>query len=270
VSLLHFLFLIRSHGGIEKLSGVEGGDQQNRVVGGTQVLTDWLAEQLGDRIVLNAPVRAIDQSGGGVRVVSEAGTVQADHAIVAIPPTLAGRIDYDPPMPANRDGLTSRAPMGYAIKTFAVYPTPFWRDAGQSGVSFTNEGPCKFGFDNSPPGGKPGVLLGFIEADDGRYWGARSAAARRSAVLRQMAQLYGPQAARPTKYIEKNWAAEAYTRGCSTWFLPPGMWTEYGRLLHQPVGRIHWAGTETALERTGSMDGAIGSGDRAANEVLGA
>jgi monoamine oxidase len=50
--------------------------------------------------------------------------------------------------------------------------------------------------------------------------------------------------------------------------LGPGAWTGYGRLLREPVGRIHWAGTETATRWMGYLDGAIQSGRRAAAEVM--
>jgi monoamine oxidase len=37
--------------------------------------------------------------------------------------------------------------------------------------------------------------------------------------------------------------------------------------LREPVGAIHWAGTETADQWTGFLDGAVRSGLRAADEV---
>jgi monoamine oxidase len=50
--------------------------------------------------------------------------------------------------------------------------------------------------------------------------------------------------------------------------MPPGALTEFGRALREPVGPIHWAGTETASVWTGYMDGAVRSGERAAAGVL--
>jgi monoamine oxidase len=52
--------------------------------------------------------------------------------------------------------------------------------------------------------------------------------------------------------------------------MPPGVLTQFGRALRAPVGRIHWAGTETATVSHGTIDGAIRSGERAAAEVLAA
>jgi monoamine oxidase len=243
VSLLNFLSLIHAQGGISRLASIKGGNEQDRIVGGTQVLTDFLAKQLGDTVVLDAAVRAIDQTGGRVRLTTDGGAVEAERVIVAIPPTLAGRIAYDPPMSALRDELTSRAPMGYAIKSLSVYPRPFWRDAGQSGSWFSDVGPAKFGFDNSPRDGRLGVLLGFIEGNEGRHWGAQSDRARRAAINAQLVTLFGSQAAHPTKFLEMDWAKQEWTRGGSSWYLPTGVLTECGTTLRPPVGRIHWAGS---------------------------
>ena len=47
----------------------------------------------------------------------------------------------------------------------------------------------------------------------------------------------------------------------------PGILVAYGHLLRKPVGRIHWAGTETSTQWCGYMDGAVRSGERVAAEV---
>ena len=48
----------------------------------------------------------------------------------------------------------------------------------------------------------------------------------------------------------------------------PGSLVANGPALRAPVGRIHWAGTETSTYWNGYMDGAVRSGERAAEEVL--
>jgi monoamine oxidase len=188
---------------------------------------------------------------------------------VAIAPTLAGRIDYAPALPALRDQLTQRVPQGSVIKVEAVYPEPFWRAQGLSGSSYSDGSPIQFTYDNSPPGGRPGVLLGFVAGSEARRLGTLSPAARRRAVLTSFVGLFGPAATHPRSLIEHDWSAEEYTRGCYAGFLPPGVWSDYGSALRAPVGHIHWAGTETAEVFTGYMDGAVRSGERAAVEVRG-
>lgn len=263
VSLLHVLFYTRSGSGFNTLLGTDGGAQQDRFHGGSQRLALLMAEQLDDRVRLAAPVRRIEHGPGGVvlRADGAAGepgglTVRARRAIVAIPPTLAGRIAYDPLLPARRDQLTQRMPQGTVIKTMAIYERPFWREEGLSGQAAGDGGAARVVFDNSPPDGSPGVLLGFLEGRLARQWGARPAAERREAILAGHARLFGEQAARPQRFIERVWAEEEWTRGCYGCLMMTGGWTEYGRALRAPIGPIHWAGAETATVWNGYMDGA--------------
>ncbi len=268
LSLLHVLFYIHSAGSLMELVSVTGGAQESRFSGGAQQLADGMAGALGDRVMLGTRVHAIAQDVQGVRVVAEALEVTAEHVIVALPPTLAGRLRYHPPLPGVRDQLTQRVPMGTVIKVQCLYDAPFWRDEGLSGQVTSDSGAVRITFDNSPPTAAPGILLAFVEGDEGRYWGRQPHEARRAAVLECLARYFGDRAASPREYVELAWAEEEYTRGCYTGYLPPGVWTAYGEALRAPIGRVHWAGTETATVWNGYMEGALHSGQRAAAEVL--
>jgi monoamine oxidase len=266
MSLLHVLFYIRSAGGIDPLLDVEGGAQQDRIAGGSQRYALAAAERLRGPLRLGAPVHAIAQRNGGVDVAG----VTAKRAIVAIPPPLAGRIAFDPPLPAPRDQLTQRMPQGVITKTFALFPEPFWRDDGLSGEALSDTGPATLTFDVSPPSGTPGVLLGFVGGDDARRLSVLDPAERRGAVLAGLARIYGPRVLEPDDWLELDWAAEEWSRGGPTCNFGPGGWTRYGTALREPAGAVHWAGTETASIWSGYMDGAVRSGQRAAKEVLSA
>ena len=269
VSLLHVLFYIRSAGSLEILTDAEGGAQQDRVVGGTQLISLGIAEELGPAVVeLSTPVRSIRHSDTGVSVVSDRVTVGAKGAIVAVPPTLAGRIAYDPPLPAVRDGLSQRMAQGSVVKCMAVYERPFWRERGLSGAITSVTGPVSVGFDNSPPDGTPGVLLGFLEGRAAREAADLPQAERRRMVAECFARFFGPQAANPVAYVDRAWGADEWSRGCYGGFMPPGAWTDHGAALREPIGPIHWAGAETAVVWNGYMDGAVGSGQDAARAVL--
>ncbi len=267
LSLLHVLFYIASAGGLDALWDTEGGAQDARVVGGSQLISIRMAEELGDRVVLDAPVRRIAYEPDRVTVQADELEVEARRVIVAMPPTLTCRIAYDPPMPALRDQLTQRIPQGAVIKCMAIYDRPFWRERGLTGQATSIDGPVKLTFDNSPPDGAPGVLLGFLEGTQARQLGAWDPARRRAAVIDCFARLFGGEAASPVDYVDKSWADEEWTRGCYGCYMPPGAWTAYGPQLREPVGPIHWAGAETATVWSGYMDGAVRSGDSAAESV---
>src|SRR6201994_864410 len=267
LSLLHALFYMHAGDGILNLTGTAGGAQDSRIVGGSQLISQRMAAKLGHRVVLRAPVRQIAQRRGRVTVTTDAGVWRARRVIVAIAPTLAGRIEYSPALPALRDQLTQRMPQGSVIKFEAVYPSPWWRRQGLNGYSNSDTGPIGFTYDNSPPDGSPGVLLGFAAGTAARLLGRLWGTPRRAAALQSFRRLFGARAAKPELLIEHNWSDEMWTRGCYAGYLPPGVWSDYGRALRAPIGRVHWAGTETAEAFCGYMDGAVRSGERAAAEV---
>jgi monoamine oxidase len=268
VSLLHWLFYIRAGGGLDSLIRTDGGYQQDRFVGGSQEISIRLADELGERVRLRSPVRRVEQRRGGVRVNADAGTVDASLAVVAIAPALTAAIQFDPPLPGARLQLAQRMPAGTVAKFTAIYDEPFWRSDGLSGHAISFEGPVKVIFDNSPPDGRPGALLAFALANDARRLAARPPGHRAEAVLGRLGELFGPRAANPTQFLQQDWASEPWTRGCYAGYFGPGGWRDFGATLRQPAGRLHWAGTETATEAQGSMDGAVRAGERAADEVL--
>jgi monoamine oxidase len=267
MSLLHVLFYVRSAGGFDALVDTAGGAQDSRFVGGSQLIAIRMAEQLGDGVVLESAVRRITDSGDGVRIEADGHSVEARRAIVATPPVLSARIEFEPPLPARRDQLTQRMPQGAIVKCMAVYESPFWREEGLSGSGLSDGGSINAVFDNTPPNGSPGVLLGFLDGRAARLWGQRTLDERRTELIAVLTRLFGARAATPEEYIERNWAAERWSRGCYGGAFGPSGWTDFGPSLRAPIGRIHWAGTETATAWNGYMDGAISAGRRAAREA---
>ena len=270
VSTLWAGFYLSSAGGLDPLIDVAGGAQQDRVVGGAQVIAVELARELGDRIALNTPVIAVDWDHNGADVRTDGRGVRARHVVMAVPPTLASRIRYSPGLPGDRDQLTQRMPMGRVIKINAVYDEPFWRSDGWSGQANSDTRPLGTVFDNTPHDGTPGVLVGFLEGRHADVGARMTTSDRRARVLDDLAAYFGPRARNLIDYIELDWAQEDYSRGCYGAFTTPGTLTRFGPNLRRPVGPIHWAGTETATRWAGYMDGAIESGQRVAEEIAAA
>ena len=274
LSLLFTLFYIAASGNeqnpgtFERNFNTRDGAQMFRFDGGTQRIAFALAEELGRRVVLRSPVRRIVQRDGEVRIHSRRVRVRAKRVIVATPPALSGLIDYRPALPPDRAALVQRFPQGDLTKVTAVYDAPFWRDAGLTGQVVSLNGPVNVTFDDSPRSGSPGVVFGFVGGDESRAFAALSEPDRRAAVLKNFVDYFGPQAASPVDYFETHWLDEEWTRGCPVGILAPGALQQYGPAIREPVGRIHWAGTETSTYWMGYMDGAVRSGKRAAAEAL--
>jgi monoamine oxidase len=269
LSLLHFLFYLKSGGGLDALISAEPGGAQNlMVVGGLHQAAQNIADELGDAVHYEAPVLAVEQAEDCVRVVTPRGIYSADRLIMAIAPSVAAGVSIAPMLPHARDALHQRMPMGAVIKTWIAYVRPFWRDAGLNAfISSDRSGfsPC---FDVSPPGDGPGLIAGFFDASEASIWASKSPDARRKEVLDLLVRMLGAKAMHPIDYVENDWTTERWSKGCYAAFAPPGVWTQFGSAMRVPVGRIHWAGTETATEGNGYVEGALQSGARSANEVI--
>lgn len=270
LSMLHALFYAKSGVSMDCLISVDGGAQQDRIHGGTQGVCLAMAEELEGCVYLDHPVSQVAH-GDGVSVKCMNGVrFESEKLISAIPPNQLLRLHFDPILPSSKDQLWQRMPAGSCIKCVAQYEKPFWREKGLSGqtVGLDDDLLVNVTFDNTEKGKSSGLLMGFIEGDNARYWGQKSDEARKHAVIECFAKYFGEDALTPIDYVDKDWSAEQWTRGCYAGSLGLGAWTEFGSSLRVPVGPIHFAGTETASEWFGYFEGALQSAERAVDGVL--
>ncbi|MGE5827589.1 MAG: flavin monoamine oxidase family protein [Micromonosporaceae bacterium] len=264
ISVLHMAFYLRSGGGIRFLNAFAGGAQQDRVDGGAHQICQAMAAELD--VHLGEPVQAIHQIGHSVIVYSTRDSYRVDAVVVAVPPLLADAIEYQPGLPVPRVGpQTGR---GGAVKVHLVYPEPFWRAQGLSGWTVSSRGPLLSTVDDSPADGRVGVLTGFVTGREAYRFGALPRNAQRRAALNQAARLF-PDRPPVIGFHVTDWVNDEYSRGCYAALFGPGDWVRHGPHLTTPHQRVHWAGTETSTEFFGLMEGAIRSGHRVADEVLG-
>lgn len=269
ISLLYFLHYTHSGGSFTRLAEVRDGAQAWRLRGGAQQLSVRLAEPLGASVQLNAPVLAIEQDGALVTVRCASGeVVRAGRVILAVPPAVAQDIAFTPALPEARRTVHEQMAMGSVIKCVIGYPRMFWREQGLSGEGVSNAGILRMVFDDSSHDGTQAALVGFVIGDAVAGFGALDEAGRKAAVVEQLVRMYGPDAATPSAYVDHDWTRETWSRGCYVGVMPPGVLTRVGAALRAPCGRIHFAGTETAVRWCGYLDGAIEAGERAADEVL--
>lgn len=267
-SALHCLFYLASGGGLHRMMVTIGGAQEARVLGGTHQISERLAARLGDRVLLDHEVTGIDHSEAGATVRTVRGEFRARRVVVTAPPLLAGRLRYDPPLPENRDALTAQMPAGNVHKFQVLYDSPFWRADGLSGTVLSLDHDVSLVYDNCVPDSDAGILVAFVEGHHAKAFNELSDDARAERVLEDLTAFFGKRARRPIDLMQRNWSAEPFTRGCYGGRLGTGLWTHLGKELRRPCGVIHWAGAETAEVWNGYMDGAIRSGQRAADEIL--
>uniref|UniRef100_A0A8C4HZD1 Amine oxidase n=1 Tax=Dicentrarchus labrax TaxID=13489 RepID=A0A8C4HZD1_DICLA len=254
VSALWFLWYVKQCGGTMRIFSTSNGGQERKFVGGSSQISECMAKELGDQVKLQSPVYRIDQSGDMVVVETlDKQIYTAKYVIVATPPGLNLKMHFNPELPPLRNQLISRVPMGSVIKCMVYYKENFWRKKGYCGSMVIEEegAPISLTLDDTKPDGTVPAIMG----------------------LKRICEIYSrvlgsEEALHPVHYEEKNWCEEEYSGGCYTAYFPPGILTQYGKVLREPVGRLYFAGTETATEWSGYMEGAVQAGERAAREVM--
>jgi len=274
-SMLSFLWYIKQCGGSKRIFSTTNGGQERKFIGGTQQISERMAEKLGsDRVLKSSPVVGIDQQSKTEIIVKtlDGKQFKTKYIILAIPPLLQMKIHFKPSLPPLRNQLNQRCPMGTVMKTMIYYSRPFWRENGLCG-SFLIEGddkhPMFLTLDDTKPDGSFAAIVGFILADKCRRLVKFSAEERKNLIANSLAEATGlREFSKPVHYEEKNWMEEQYVGGCYTAMYPPGFFTRYGKCIRTPIDRIYFAGTETATQWSGYMEGAIQAGERAAREIL--
>lgn len=244
-----------------------------RFVGGAQGLCERLAR--GQEVLLDTTVVAIEHDGGTVTVnVSGAEgasrDLTVDAVVVAIPPRLAlENIAFTPDLPDELSEVMRRTPtwMATALKAVAVYESAFWREEGLSGLAFSSGGPLREVHDACTADGSAAALWTFVSYD--HAYRDLAFDDRLEVVFGHLGRLFGPTAADPLRYFERDWSGDPLTN--DEVFAMPRDLLPFGDAafaVPQWDGRLAWAGTETDRDGGGHMEGAVASGLRAARSVL--
>ncbi|MDR7159878.1 NAD(P)/FAD-dependent oxidoreductase [Arthrobacter sp. BE255] len=236
-------------------------------LGGSQQISQRIAELPGVTVVTGAPVSSVSYTRDSVVIESAQGRFTAPAATIAVPPSAANAIQFSPELPLARRQLQARAPMGRESKVQVRYSRPFWRDAGLSGEVFDLD----LGYlslDVTRPGDEWATIVAFIGGKDYDAWFALGADARKQAVLDSLHAVLGPEAADVLGYHETDWPSVPYTMGAPVTVMPPGLLSKIGDALNAPVGALRFAGTEAASMWTGYMEGAVRAGEAAAHSIL--
>lgn len=257
-------------GTFERLISTPDGGQESRIVGGSGLLPERLADKVGsNNIVLSNPVQSITkQSSGKYLVRGKSKSIFAEKVIVAMSPPVANKISYSPALSDRRQKLMQRIFMGNEGKMNAIYKTPFWRNDDLSGQVLSTTGTVRATFDDSPEDASYGAILGFLEAEQVKALDNATEAEVQALVLKDYVRYFGEEAANVEEWVMIRWDNEEYSLGGPTALAGTNTLARYGEALKKPDGGIHWAGTEASDYWAGFMDGAIRSGERAADEIL--
>ncbi len=265
-SFLHCLTALKINGGLE---ATINSSHSLRLVEGFETLVQRMAETLGGALMLGRQVYDVEHAGGAVRVTAEGVEVCARRVVIAVPPNQIARIDFRPMLPRRRMWTIQRMQMGAVIKCFALYERPFWRGRAMN-VPDPDELIVDHVLEATSHDGRHPALVAFICGADAVHWSDAGPEKRRQAVLENLARVFGAEALRPSEYFDHDWQTEPYIGGGYNCYAPPGVMTAGYEALDEPIGRIHFAGTETAQYFEGYIEGALTSADRAVHECVAA
>ena len=239
-------------------------EPSQRIHGGSSELIQRLHNQLQDEQILTEQiVKEIREVSSGAEIVTQGDTFQAKFVVSTLPPKLlAETIRFDPPLPSSllEVAETTHTWMGESIKVALQYPKPFWREKETTGTLFCNEGPIMEMYDhsNSTPSGEYYALKGFMNPS----YHELSRDQRLSIILRQLTSFYGKEAENFLNYEELIWKDESFTFApYATPILPH---QHNGHPIFQEAlfdNRLFLAGSETAPQFPGYMDGAVRSAE---------
>lgn len=268
ISLRTMTEMIRIQGGLQTMLATEGGAQDRLLVEGIGTLIDRLAADLGTRVRTGHRVTAITGDADGVTVQTSSGPLRAAKVIVTVAPSMPEPITFEPPLPADRAALQHDTFMGSVYKAIAIYERPFWRER-RGGEFLVLDDPGSAVFDTSPPGG-PGHLCVLVGGQAAHALDDLDVDERRRVILGPLVPHIGPEVLDPVDWHDRSWHLDGFVGGGYLALPKPGTGTVAMPVPHTPIGHLHWAGTETASEHPGYLEGAIESGERAAGEVVAA
>lgn len=279
LSLLYVIFYIAAGGTpgnpgtLERFTQVKDGSQMYRIEGGTGLLPENLAKKRGTHnIQLSSPVSSIKRAGKNTNdtytVTTKSGKkYEGRHVIVAMSPPMADKISFSPTLPRARQQLQKKLKMGSIGKGIGIYKEPFWRKKKYTGQILSDDFAVRASYDSTPKDKSFGAMMGFIQDEQMRALDDASEEELEEAVGSAFRHYFGAEAEQVSEWVFMRWDNEEYSGGGPTANAPVGVLSKYGKALREPVGNLHWAGTESADHWVGYMDGALRAGKRAASEV---
>jgi len=245
----------------------EVGELQYSLAGTMQSLADQLAEELGASVRLAEPATRIEHADGGVRVLTDVASYDADAVLVAVPPMTARRINYQPPLPPRVEQALGAWQSGAVIKVLARYARPFWREKGLSGMVMWREPSGLFAFDSSRDSNHAQLAL-FIGGPLAVEWSRYGEQAIRDAARAKLVIALGPEAGEPLDMTIRNWTDDRWSGGAYSDVIVDMAARDAESVIRTGAPPLLFASSELSPSFPGYIEGAIVAGRQAATGIL--
>jgi monoamine oxidase len=295
-------------GASEYISSDDSDEMDWKVVGGNDRLPEALkrainnASRAGSRpaVHMDCKVAQIQQSGSGVVITTQDGReFRADACVCAIPAHGLAKIKWDPPLPDDQSEAAMELQYARIMKTAVYFRQRFWEekdDDGKSGFSLFTNRASDYVFDSSfGQDGPEGILCSYAIGDKADDLAEEKSPEKEVPVgrdipeCRNLAKWIGEDvqdALRKLKTLKfpnsflKNRKPHGICIGRQPWqeeeaiggayaFYRPGQWFRVRPILLQPHWRVLFAGEHLSDDWQGFMEGAVETGQDAADLLTG-
>lgn len=235
---------------------------------GLQSVFEAMAGGLGGAVSLNEPVTRIVDDGTMVTVHTSSRSYRTRRVVVALPPQVVAGVVFDPPLDPQRRSVLRNIESGRIVKVIAVFEDKFWRARGFSGMIQSPDAPFDFVVDSSHPRSKGGILVGLATGARAEALERFSAEEKKALFLEYLKKSFQGEPSSCIGFHTHDWNKDPFSLGGYSSRRAIGDWARAPDALSACSGRVHFAGTETANEWRGYIEGALESGERVVAEVI--
>ena len=239
---------------------------QYSIEGTMHALAERLAASLGDRVHLGTAVHRIERDEGGAAVHTDGAVVRCRQVVMAVPPTAAARLTFDPPLPQHLADALSSFRAGDVTKILVRYPQPFWHARGLDGTVRFND-PCGL-YVSDASASDAHALVMFVGGPLAAAWRGLGEAGRKQRAVHHLVHAFGDDAARPIDVLVRDWPPDEWGGGGYCQFVTGlGEPTQIDTLM-SGTDCVQFASTELAELFPGYIEGAVHAGSRAAQRTI--
>ena len=233
----------------------------HRVDGGLIRLVAAMEASLGIDIAYGEMLQRIAWADDGVELTTNSRTVRADRVVLACSVVPLRSVQFEPALPDALAAAIDQLGYGAITKTALQYPRRGWPQ-GYANTSLESQRVYEPTIDQP---GEAGVLMAYVGGDGGRAQAALDESERMTRVAGDIETMYhlGDE---PLGGFSRAWSGEPRYGGSYAVYRP-GQVTAHWQVLRQPCGPIWLAGEHTATW-TGYLEGAVESGERAAEQIV--
>ena len=274
-SCINMLYLISTDTSGGKFEVFGDSDEQYKIAGGNQKLTNALTQNVSNQIAYEHKLEAVNQKNNGKYVLTFRNQnncltdITTDYVVFAIPFTILRTVNFGFKLPKWKQNAIDNLGYGTNAKLLIGFQNRPWRTLGYRGYAFTDKS-FQSGWDNSElQAATAGGYTMYLGGTPGVQLGTGTAQSQANIHLPGFGQLFpGSLAKLNGNVVRFHWPTAPFMKGSYACY-KPGQFTTIAGAERKPVDNLYFAGEHCSLNFQGYMNGAAETGRKAAEKILG-